>query len=111
MGRSSTKRMLKSLITTRITIMTMLKRPCHPGEILKLEFLEPLEMTAGELAKHIGVPCTHIERLIKENSPVTVDTALRLSRFFGSTPQFWLNIQINYDVANADIDVSYIQPL
>ena len=91
--------------------MTMLKRPCHPGEILMLEFLEPLEMSARELAKHIGVPPIHIERLIKQKSPVTVDTALRFSRFFGSTPQFWLNMQINYDVANANTDVSNIQPL
>lgn len=91
--------------------MTMLKQPCHPGEILLLEFLEPLEMSARELAIHIGVPPTHIERLIKESSSVTVDTALRLSRFFGSTPQFWLNMQINYDVANANTDVSDIQPL
>lgn len=89
----------------------MQKQPCHPGEILMLEFLEPLAMSASELANHIGVPRTHIERLVKEKSPMTVDTALRLSRFFGSTPQFWLNMQINYDVANANTDVSNIQPL
>ena len=103
--------MLKSLITTKFMIMTMLKQPCHPGEILMMEFLEPLEMSAFELARHIGVPHTHIERLVKETSPMTVDTALRLSRFFGSTPQFWLNLQINYDVAKANTDVSNIQPL
>ena len=91
--------------------MTMQKQPCHPGNILKSEFLEPLDMNACELAKHIGVSPTHIERLIKEKSPVTVDTALRLSRFFGSTPQFWLNMQINFDVANAHTDVSNIKPL
>ena len=91
--------------------MTMQKQPCHPGEILMLEFLEPLDMKACELAKHIGVSPTHIERLIKEKSPVTVDTALRLSRFFGSTPQFWLNMQTNFDVANANTDVSDIKPL
>ncbi len=102
---------MKSLISTKITIMTLLKQPCHPGEILMLEFLEPLAMSACELAKHIGVPSTHIERLVKETSPMTVDTALRLSRFFGSTPQFWLNMQINYDVANANTDLSNIQPL
>ena len=103
--------MLKSMITARISIMTMQKQPCHPGEILMLEFLEPLDMKACELAKHIGVSPTHIERLIKEKSPVTVDTALRLSRFFGSTPQFWLNMQINFDVANANTDVNHIKRL
>ena len=89
----------------------MLKKPCHPGEILMLEFLEPLEMSAGELAKRIGVPRSRIERLVKETSPITVDTALRLSQFFGSTPQFWLNMQNNFDVANASTNVSDIQPL
>ena len=76
-----------------------------------LEFLEPLKMSARELAKHIGASPTHIERLIKEKSPVTVETALRFSRFFGLTPQFWLNMQINFDVANAHTDVSHIKPL
>ncbi len=89
----------------------MLKQPCHPGEILKFEFLIPLQMSAGELAKRIGVPRSRIERLVKETSPITVDTALRLSCFFGSTPQFWLNLQNNYDVANASINVSGIRPL
>ncbi len=89
----------------------MLLHPCHPGEILKDEFLEPLEMSAGELAKRIGVPRSRIERLVNETSPITVDTALRLSHFFGSTPQFWLSLQNNYDVANTSIEIEGIQPL
>ena len=91
--------------------MVKLKNPCHPGEILLFEFLNPLEMSAGQLAKQIGVPRSRIERLIKEVSPITVDTALRLARFFGSTPQFWLTLQINYDVENTKVNVSDIQPL
>ena len=78
---------------------------------MKFEFLLPLGMSTGELAKRIGVPRSRIERLVNENSPVTVDTALRLSHFFGSTPQFWLNLQNNYDVANTSVNISGIQPL
>ena len=89
----------------------MLKQPSHPGEILKCEFLMPLEMSAGELAKRIGVPRSRIERIVKETSPITVDTAVRLSRFFGSTPQFWLNLQNNYDVAATSVNVDGVQPL
>ncbi len=89
----------------------MLKKPCHPGEVLKFEFLLPLEISAGELAKRLRVPRSRIERLVKETCPVTVDSALRLSHFFGTTPQFWLNLQNNYDVANASINISGIQPL
>ena len=89
----------------------MLTKPCHPGEILKYEFLLPLEMSAGQLANRIGVPRSRIERLVKETSPITIDTALRLARFFGSTPQFWLNLQNNFDVANTSIEIEGIQPL
>ena len=89
----------------------MLQQPCHPGEVLKYEFLLPLGMSAGELAKRIGVPRSRIERLVNKISPVTVDTALRLSHFFGSTPQFWLNLQNNYDVANTSVNIRGIQPL
>ncbi len=103
--------MLKLLIITEEVILVAQTQPCHPGEILKDEFLAPLKMSAGELAKKIGVPRSRIERLAKETSPITIDTALRLSRFFGSTPQFWLNLQNNFDVANASIDLDSVQPL
>ncbi len=71
----------------------------------------PLEMSAGDLAKRIGVPRSRIERIVKETSPITVDTAVRLSRFFGSTPQFWLNLQNTYDVAATSVNIGGIQPL
>lgn len=91
--------------------MTILKKPNHPGEILKFEFLEPLGLSEGGLARRLGVPRTRIERLVKGATSVTPDTAFRLARFFGSTPQFWLNMQTNHDIANANIDVSGIKPL
>ncbi|TPW26038.1 HigA family addiction module antitoxin [Pararhizobium mangrovi] len=72
--------------------------PVHPGEILREEYLVPLGMSAGALAKRLGVPRTRIERLVKEDTPVTTDTALRLARFFRTTPEFWMNMQTSYDL-------------
>lgn len=73
--------------------------PIHPGEILREEYLAPLGLKPYTLAKRLNVPRTRIERLVAEQTPVTADTALRLAKFFGSTPQFWLNMQASYDVA------------
>ena len=70
----------------------------HPGEILREDFLEPLAMTPYRLAKALHVPRTRIERLAREETPVTVDTALRLARYFGTTPELWLNLQRSYDL-------------
>jgi antitoxin HigA-1 len=76
--------------------------PLHPGEVLREEFLIPLDMSAGALAKVCGVPRTRIERLANEETAVTADTALRLSKAFGTTPGLWLNLQNNYDVQLAE---------
>ena len=94
--------------------MGLMTDPCHPGEILKHEFLEPLAVSAIGLAKVIGVPRTRIERLVKEQTAVTPDTALRLSKALGTSPEFWINMQANFDMAAArkkNIDVSSIEPL
>lgn len=93
--------------------MGLMTDPCHPGEILKHEFLEPLDVSAIGLAKVIGVPRTRIERLVKEQTGVTPDTALRLSKALGTTPEFWINLQSNFDMASArkTVDVSGIEPL
>jgi antitoxin HigA-1 len=72
--------------------------PVHPGEILRDEFLQPLGITAGGLAKNLNVPRTRIERLVNEQSALTPDTALRLARFFDMSPQFWMNLQTSYDL-------------
>ena len=77
------------------------KAPLHPGEVLPEEFLVPLEMSAGALAKACGVPRTRIERLANEQIGVTADTALRLSKAFGTTPELWLNLQNSFDVQTA----------
>ena len=72
--------------------------PIHPGEILRELFLEPLEMSPYALAKHLRVPRTRIERLVSEKTGVSADTALRLAKYFKTTPQLWLNMQASYDL-------------
>lgn len=79
--------------------MVILANPVHPGEILKTEFLDEMGLTAGKVAKAILVPRTRIERIVRQELGVTADTASRLSRFFGTTPEFWMNLQRGYDLA------------
>jgi addiction module HigA family antidote len=69
-----------------------------PGEILRKEFLKPLEISQYKLAKDTGMPHSRVTRIIKGEVGITTDTALRLARYFGSTAQFWLNLQTNYDL-------------
>ncbi len=92
--------------------MTLLKNPSHPGEVLALLYLEPLGMSAPALAKRLGVARTRIERLVKGETSLSVDTAMRLSRFFGNTAEFWMNLQRAYDLAQAreTVDLSGITP-
>lgn len=73
--------------------------PIHPGEILREEFLVPLGLKPYSLAKALHVPRTRIERLAREEVPVTADTALRLGRYFGTGPEFWMNLQTAFDLA------------
>lgn len=73
----------------------------HPGEILRLEFLEPLDITPYRLSKDIGVAQTRIGEILSEKRSITADTALRLSRYFGNSAQFWLNLQTQYDLRQA----------
>jgi addiction module HigA family antidote len=81
--------------------MTRKLPPLHPGEILREEFLVPLQLSAGALAKVCGVPRTRIERLANEETGVTADTALRLAKAFGTTAALWLNLQNDYDIGIA----------
>ena len=75
--------------------------PMHPGEVLREEFLLPLGLSSGALAKACGVPRTRIERLSNEETGITADTALRLSKAFGTSPELWLNLQTDYDIQTA----------
>ena len=73
-------------------------RNIHPGEILQLEFLIPLGLSAYRLSKGIGIPQTRISEIIKGNRRITADTALRLSKYFGNSAKFWLGLQDDFDI-------------
>jgi antitoxin HigA-1 len=75
--------------------------PVHPGEVLREEFLVPLNLSSYAVSKALGVPRTRIERLAREEVALTADTALRLARFFGTTPAWWMNIQTQFDLERA----------
>src|SRR6266446_10240710 len=79
--------------------------PLHPGEVLREEFLVPMGLSPGALAKACGVPRTRIERLANEQIGVTADTALRLSKAFGTTAELWLNLQNSFDVQMAEREI------
>ena len=93
--------------------MSLLKNPSHPGEVLAELYLQPLGMGAIALARRLKVPRTRIERLVKGETSMTVDTAMRLAKFFGNSPEFWMNLQRAWDLARAreTVDLSVITPL
>ncbi len=91
--------------------MSLLTDPSHPGEVLKDLYLEPLDMKATALATRIGVPRTRIKRLLEGQTALRADTAIRLAKCFGTTPEYWLNLQRNWDIARArkTTDISFIK--
>lgn len=74
--------------------------PIHPGEILQVEYLEPLGVTQHRLAVAIGVPPRRINEIVHAKRGITADTALRLARYFGTSERFWLNLQSRYELEN-----------
>lgn len=89
--------------------------PLHPGEVLREEFMVPLGLMPYAVAKACGVPRTRIERIVREETPVTADTALRLGRYFGMSPQVWINLQGDYELRRAQreigMEIDRIRPL
>ena len=79
-------------------------RPVHPGEILREDFLVPLNMSANALAKALNVPAPRINDIVRERRGVSVDTAMRLARYFGGDARSWLNLQAAYDLRVAEIE-------
>ena len=77
---------------------TPIMPPIHPGEVLLLEYLEPLRVTQHRLAVAIGVPPRRINEIVHGKRRITADTALRMARFFGTSERFWLNLQGRYDL-------------
>ncbi len=79
--------------------------PVHPGEILKDDFLEPMALSVYEFANAIKVPRSRANDIVRGRRAITTDTALRLARYFGTTPEFWINLQARYDLDVADRDL------
>ena len=94
--------------------MTKLLPPVHPGEVLKEEFMKPLGLSANGLARVVLVPPNRISAIVNGDRSVTADTALRLAKAFGTTPEFWLNLQKRYDLDCArdeSTDLARIEPI
>jgi addiction module HigA family antidote len=89
--------------------------PMHPGRVLELEFLEPLNMTAYALAKGIDVDAPRVYNIVRGQRAISADTALRFARYFGTSAEFWLNLQSHYELEieedRAGESISRIQPL
>ena len=80
--------------------------PVHPGEVLLEEFLKPMELSQNRLALDIRVPARRINEIVQGKRRITADTALRLARYFGMSPQFWLGLQMDYDLDVASDQLS-----
>ena len=93
--------------------MSLLAHPSHPGDVLSELCLMPFSMKAPALTKQLHVPRTRIERLVKGETALTADTAMRLATFFQTTPDYWINLQRAWDLAHASetVDISDIEPL
>lgn len=76
--------------------------PPHPGEILLEEYLKPLGLSQNKLGRDLAIPAQRVNAIVRGQRAVTMDTALRLARYFKTTPQFWLNLQNHYDLAIAE---------
>ena len=79
-------------------------RPVHPGEILREDFLKPLEMSANALSKALHVPAPRINDIVRERRGITADTAMRLARYFGGEARSWMNLQTSYELRQAEIE-------
>ena len=84
-------------------------RPIHPGEIIKEEYLEPLSMSVNALAIALRVPASRINDVVRQKRGISIDTALRLARYFNTTAQFWMNLQISYDLKIARKNMAKIE--
>jgi addiction module HigA family antidote len=94
--------------------MTKLLAPVHPGEVLKEEFMEPLGLSANRLARGLRIPPNRISAIVNGERGVTADTALRLAKALGTTPDFWLSLQKQYDLdiaRDAATDLGRIEPI
>jgi antitoxin HigA-1 len=90
-----------SIITEPKLAEGVLMPALHPGEMLREEFMKPLGLSANALAIALRVPVTRISEIVRERRGITADTALRLARYFNMTPEFWMRLQMDYDLESA----------
>ena len=88
-----------------LSMLTNQMRPIHPGEVLREEFIEPLQFNINDLADALNVPVTHLNCVVTGECGVDANMALRLARYFGTTPQFWLNLQTAYDLKTTEREI------
>lgn len=81
-------------------------RPIHPGEIMREEYLAPLGMSVNALAGALHVPATRMNDIVRERRGISADTAMRLARYFGTSERFWLNLQVEYELRRAQIELA-----
>ncbi len=79
--------------------------PLHPGEVLREEFMEPLGITAYALAKACQIERPRLERIVREQNGISADTALRIAKYFGTSPEFWMNLQSRYELESAKVEI------
>lgn len=79
-------------------------RPIHPGEVLREDYLKPLDMSANALARALRLNAPRINDIVRERRGITSDTALRLARYFGGTAQHWMNLQVTYELRKAELE-------
>lgn len=79
--------------------------PLHPGEVLREEFMEPMDITAYALAKACQIERPRLERIVREQQGITADTALRLGKYFNTTPEFWMNLQTRFELEAAKQEI------
>ncbi len=81
-------------------------RPVHPGEILREEYLAPLGMSVNALAGALHVPTTRMNDIVRERRGISADTAMRLARYFGTSERFWLNLQLEFELRQAQLELA-----
>jgi addiction module HigA family antidote len=96
----------KSKLSTTTRSVSQKMPPLHPGEMLREEFMRPLGLSANALALALRVPVTRISEIVNERRSITADTALRLSRYFRMSPNFWLRLQTQYDLDMAEDQIA-----
>lgn len=92
----------RKFVVDQVIVMTKKLSPVHPGEVLLEEFIKPMNLSQNRLAIDIGVDARRINEIVLGKRAITADTALRLSRFFGNSPQFWMGLQTQYDLDVAE---------